>query len=316
MKRPVRIALIGAGTMSEHHARVITDNPDARLDVVIDPLVTRAESMARAGSCRAATTIEAALDCDAAIIAATTAVHTDIALPLLAAGLPLLIEKPVSTDLDEVRLVVKESEAREVPVMCGFVERFNPVIATAKAMLTEAPVHMVSLRHSPRTPRATSSVVYDLLIHDIDLAIGFAADPRVTRFHGSTWIPPVGGMHEVADCSIHFGDGMLSTLSASRTSQRKVRSFHIETPDSLVELDLLRQDISVYRHVSHEQVTNGDSLYRAEMIVDIPFVRHAGEPLALQLAHFLGLVRGEADPEAERDGLIAPHEIAAEVAVS
>jgi hypothetical protein len=77
--------------------------------------------------------------------------------------------------------------------------------------------------------------------------------------------------------------------------------------NELVEVDLLRQNVTVYRHVTHDMV--GGS-YRSDTIVDIPFVRHAGEPLSLQLEHFVALVRGAADADAELRSLMVPHEVA------
>jgi hypothetical protein len=75
----------------------------------------------------------------------------------------------------------------------------------------------------------------------------------------------------------------------------------------MLELDLLRRTITVYQHVGHLTAL-GDAGYRAQTVMDLPFVREAGEPLALQLAHFVALVRCEADPELERASLLAPHE--------
>ena len=81
----------------------------------------------------------------------------------------------------------------------------------------------------------------------------------------------------------------------------------------MIELDLLRQDISVYRHVRHEQLGGASTTYRAETVIDIPFVRHAGEPLALQFEHFLDLVEGRADAEVERCRVLPAHELASRI---
>jgi hypothetical protein len=88
-----------------------------------------------------------------------------------------------------------------------------------------------------------------------------------------------------------------------------VRWQTIDTPTASYEVDLLRQDITVYRHRSHEVA--GTVRYRAETMIDIPFVRHAGEPLALQLNHFVSLIEGRCDAAAERQSILAPHEVAA-----
>jgi len=184
---------------------------------------------------------------------------------------------------------------------------------TAGNLLTEPPIHVVSMRHSPPAPRITTSVVFDLLIHDIDLAVRLAGGDQIAAVTCSSWRDPGSGISEVADCSLRFGGGALATLSASRRSQRKIRSLLLSTSEQLIDVDLLRQDVTVYRNVAQSQIGEAPS-YRAETVVDIPFVRHAGEPLALQLAHFVGLVRGEIDPDEERESVLEPHRAASIVA--
>jgi predicted dehydrogenase len=298
--------------MSRHHARVIADSARARLDVVIDPVVERAEALAATVGCSVAAGLDAAKKCDAVVVASSTESHVDVALELIAEGRPLLIEKPLAADVDGVKRIVKESESAGVPIMCGFVERFNPVISTALSMIESPPIHFVAMRHSPRTLRTNTSVVHDLLIHDIDLAVRLMNGAERRRVTG-TLSAPYNSLVDVSDCIIHFSTGAVATLSASRASQRKVRDISISTRDSLMELDLLRANLTVYRHVHHEQIANGSTTYRAETSVDIPFVRHTGEPLALQLEHFIRLAEGAGDADAERATLLAPHEIAAQV---
>lgn len=313
MDAPIRIALIGAGSMGANHARVLADSSRARLQVVVDSHLDRARQLADKAGCAFGSDLTAAKDCDAVILATPTETHVDVAMSLLDAGRPLLIEKPVATELADVVRLLDVSRTRGVPVMCGFVERFNPVIGAALSMVDEAPQHILAVRHSPQTPHIATSVVFDLLIHDIDLAFQFTGGAPLERLHAASWASPSTGTSEVTDCTIEFEQGTIATLSASRASQRKIRLFSVTTPSSLIELDLLRADISVYRHVRQEQLVEGATTYRAETIVDIPFVRHAGEPLALQLEHFLDLLNGSVDAEAERRAMIAPHDVAARI---
>ena len=106
-----------------------------------------------------------------------------------------------------------------------------------------------------------------------------------------------------------------SSKSASRASQRKVRSQLVATSTALYDVDLLRQDLTVYRHRAHAQAVGAGQAagYRAETVIDIPFVRHTGEPLALQFAHFLDLVSGRADACEERNSILPAHEIASTI---
>jgi hypothetical protein len=128
---------------------------------------------------------------------------------------------------------------------------------------------------------------------------------------GSAWVSPAG-IPEVADALLTFDDNMIATLSASRAGQRKVRTLSVMTSTQLFEIDLLRQDITVYQHIDFP-FGNGGPDYRARTMIDVPFVRHSGEPLALEIEHFAALARGEIDMEAERATLLAPHVAAASV---
>ena len=304
------VGLVGAGTMGANHARVVAASPHAHLAVVVDPDQQRAAGLAAEAT--VSESPEAVFGCDAVIVASPTDSHTGLALDLIERGVPVLVEKPLAPDFPQAQAIVAAAERDNVPLLCGFVERFNAAVTTAHTVLEEPPVHLVSIRHSPPTPRITTSVVYDLLIHDIDLALGLLDSP-VTDMTGATSSDPDTGTAEIADCTLRFAGGAVATLSASRASQRKIRWLLVTTPTALVEIDLLRQDVTVYRNVRHNQV--GDTpTYRAETIVDIPFVRHHGEPLVLQFEHFVRLVHGDADAAVERASLLTPHRIAAELA--
>lgn len=299
--------------MGMQHARIVAASPRAKLTTIVDPRPERAERLANHVGCEATTHLEAAIQTDAVIVAAPTETHVPIALPLLAEGRPLLVEKPIAIDPRQVRRVLDEAEERGVPITCGFVERYNPAVVAALNLLEELPLHILSLRHSPQTPRINTSVVFDLLIHDIDLALQFAKESAVRQVLGAVLQPEDSPVNEIADCTIQFEGGMIGTLSSSRRAQRKVRLCTVATQSEMFELDLLRADVSVFRNVRQEQVIDKPTTYRAETIMDIPFVRHAGEPLLVQLDHFLDLIEGTADADTERRSLFLPHEIAASV---
>lgn len=304
------IGLVGAGAMGTNHARVIAASPMADLIAVVDTDGDRATRLAASTRAAASTVLDAVFGCDAVIVACTTEHHVAVALELIERGIPVLIEKPLATELAQVETIISAAAHHGVALMCGFVERFNAAVTTTVGLLTEPPVHAVSLRHSPRTPRIATSVVYDLLIHDIDLVVGLFQGSNVEAVAGAAPPGPAAGVAEVADCTLQFTGGSVATLSASRSSQRKIRSLMVTTPSTLIDVDLLRQDVTVYRNLSQSLVGETPG-YRAETVIDIPFVRHRGEPLALQFEHFTRLVRGDVDPAAERAALLAPHQVAA-----
>ncbi|HUQ39548.1 MAG TPA: Gfo/Idh/MocA family oxidoreductase [Acidimicrobiales bacterium] len=310
MSEPLRLALIGAGPAAVNYVRVVNGSRRAVLDVIVDDDLERAEILAEKAGCVMATDIGAAEGCQGAIITTPPDTHAAAALQLIGAGIPVMVEAPLATDLEDARSVVDAAAAQSVPLTCGFIERFNPVVRTAHLLLDEQPLHVLAVRHTPVNLRQRSSVIHDLLIHDIDLAMQFGGGPLVDLVNGCTMTPIESPYPEIADATIKFPNGMIATLSASRVSHREVRSFSIATTNKLIELDLLRHHISVTRHVRHEHLLEGTPTYRAETIVDSPFVRPTGEPLAMQLDQFLDLVEGKVDMNAIRNGLLPPHTIA------
>jgi predicted dehydrogenase len=307
----MKLAVVGAGNMGANHARTVAGSPVADLGVVIDRDLVRARAVANQFGSVASVDLERALSCDAVIVASSTPSHADIAIPLIEAGIPVLIEKPLAASPEDVYKILGASQRSDVPVMCGFVERFNPAVATVMSLVDETVVHVHAVRHSPFNPSAGTGVVTDLLIHDIDLAVRFAGDRSQPKVSSMLWVPDGSTMSEVADCVLQFSGGTVANLSSSRWSQRKIRDLQVATDRCLYEIDLLRTTVSVYQHVRYWAEFGDARSYRAETIVDVPFVRHAGEPLSLQLAHFLNLVDGSADADTERDGILAPHDIAA-----
>jgi predicted dehydrogenase len=305
-----RVALVGAGRMGTNHARVIAASPEASLAVIVDRDRGRAELLASLTGAPASSDLEDALACDAAVVATNVESHLEIATALMEAGVPVLVEKPLAGHLKQATTMVTTSRRLGVPMACGFVERFNPVVRTALRQMQDygPALHVVGVRHSPRDAAGGVSVIQDLLIHDVDLALLLCAGDFQGSVTGGTWLSPQTGVAEIADCTIQLSGGAMATCSASRMSQRKVRSLTLATERALLELDLLRRTITVYQHVGHLAALD-DAGYRAQTVMDLPFVRENGEPLALQLAHFLALARGEADPEAERATLLAPHEV-------
>ncbi len=297
--------------MGALHARAIASSDRVELDQVIDLDLERADNVARAYG-RSGSTPGALVHADAAVIASPTSTHADLAIDLLGRGIPVLVEKPLAPNATDVDQIVRAARAGGTVLMCGFVERFNPVIMAAQDLLDGPVVHWVSVRHSPPAGRPTSHVATDLLIHDVDLALRLHGvnDPARPQLDIDGHLPSItGGLgEEVADCTIAMNDGAVATLSASRIGQRKVREVRIMTAGSQFELDLLRQDITIYRHLDHGPGT-GNASYRSETVIEVPFVRAHQEPVASQLDHFCDLIAGDADPVAELASLWMPHHL-------
>lgn len=304
-----RIALVGAGTMGSYHARVVSTSDRATLARIIDSRKSVGEAVAARFDTKWTPELGDLDDVDAVIIAASTEAHAPLARAVLTAGKPLLVEKPVVNGLAETKEILDLSAEAGVPILCGLLERYNPAVLTAKHFV-ESPVHVTATRHSPYAPRIRTGVAWDLLIHDVDLAINVLGGIP-SEVHGSVgYFHPdsVEGAEDVATASLAFDGGQLAQLSASRIGQRKDRTLLIHELDRMIEVDLLRRTITVYRHVSGDADESGRG-YRQQTSIEIPEITNSREPLAAQFDHFVDLVEGTADADAERRSILPSHAV-------
>jgi predicted dehydrogenase len=309
-----RIALVGTGNMGSLHARVLAANERVDLVRVIDPREEAGKAVAERYETKWTPELGSLSDVDAVVLASATEVHYDLAQEILGQGKPLLVEKPVCNSFEKSQEIVGLSAKKDVPLMCGLLERYNPAVMTARALVQE-PIHLMARRHGPYAPRIKTGVAWDLLVHDVDLAIQFfggATPARVTSGAGYFHPQSVDGAEDTIETVLSFPTG-LATVSASRLGQKKVRSLVVSELDRLIEIDLLRRDVTIYRHISHDSVTPDGLGYRQQTVIEIPELVTAREPLATQLDRFCDLLEGKIDAEVERDLILPSHHVVEQV---
>jgi predicted dehydrogenase len=203
-----------------------------------------------------------------------TPFHAAVARQVFSAGRHVFIEKPIcATSAEAVDLM--KAAPHGITVGIGHIERFNPIVAEIKKIIT-CPLYMEMKRHNPASARVTgSSVVEDLMIHDIDILLNvFFSEP--CRIHS------VGN----ADvCSVLMECGNVPVvLSASRKASKKIRIIYIEQEDLTVEGDFMSQEVMVYRKPGRYQFEA--ERYVQENIIEKVMVNKV-EPLKVELAAFL-----------------------------
>lgn len=304
-----RIALIGVGAMGSLHARVLAQSERCELTVVVDPRQSVGKAVADRYEVAWRPEVGDLSAVDAVVLASATETHHELAMQVLGQGKPLLVEKPVCADLAATEEVLQTAAGYGLPVMCGLLERYNPAVMTAFGLLDE-PVHVSAVRHSPYAPRVRTGVGWDLLVHDVDLAIrclGGVEPQRVSAGIGQFHPSSDGGAEDVVETVLGFASGAIATVSASRVGQRKVRQLVIYELERLIEVDLLRRDVVIYRHVSQDAATPDGRGYRQQTVIEIPELITAREPLATQLDRFLDLLQGRVDADEERRSIVPSH---------
>lgn len=304
-----RVALLGAGSMGSLHARVISQSERCELAYVIDSQEPVGRTVAERFGATWLADLDRATDVQAVVVATATESHHALGRQVLERGLPLLMEKPLADTLVDTEELVTLSQQHDVPLVCGLLERYNPAILTALTVVEE-PQHVTAVRHSPYVPRIRTGVSSDLLIHDVDFVLRLTGtEPSAVR--GSFgYLHPNSpeGSEDVAEAMLAFPNGLVSNVSASRVSQRKVRRVEIAESDRLVEVDMLRNAVTIYRHVLNEASQDGRS-YRQQTIIEIPTLVSSREPLAAQLDRFLDVATGAVDAAEERVSILPPHRV-------
>jgi predicted dehydrogenase len=310
-----RIALVGVGSMGSLHARVIAQSERAGLALVVEPREDAGRAIAEKYETSWAPEIGDLTGIDAVVLASATETHHKLALDILAQGKPLLVEKPVCADLKQTGEVLNTAAEHGLPIMCGLLERYNPAVMTALGLIDE-PVHIAAKRHSPYAARIRTGVAWDLLVHDVDIAIQCfrGVEPAhvsagVGQFHPSS----VPGAEDVVETVLRFPTGAVATISASRIGQRKIRSLVVYELERLIEVDLLQRNVTIYRNVSQEASSPDGRGYRQQSVIEIPELVTAREPLATQFDRFLDLNDGKVDADAERMAILPSHRTVAAV---
>jgi predicted dehydrogenase len=289
-----KIAIVGAGIMGANHARVLRTIPDAEVTAVVDP---NAERGMRLAEVMGAKYLPDARDvgalAEAAVIAGPSEQHASIGVPLLRAGVDLLVEKPLATDVEGAHALVDAAREHDRLLMVGHIERFNPAVLELDRLVAD-PLHLEFTRMGPFTPRVTSDVVLDLMIHDLDLALSLAGSD-VTDVHGVGRAVRSDTV-DIASVLLSFANGVTAAITASRVGQPKVRRIELTQRENFVMVDLVRQDVTIHRVDHNEFLSDKGTRYRQTGLVEIPFLEHRGEPLALELEHFLHCVRTRSVP--------------------
>lgn len=169
--------------------------------------------------------------------------HHAVASTLLQAGLDLLVEKPLAASLAEADDLIALAEKHGRILQVGHLERFNPAVLAVQPQLRR-PMFFEAHRLSIFTPRALDvDVVLDLMIHDLDIVLTFAASPvREVRAVG---LPILSPKVDIANVRVEFESGCVANFTASRVSTERVRKLRFFEPRQYVSIDYARRDVLV-----------------------------------------------------------------------
>ncbi|MBL3572163.1 MAG: Gfo/Idh/MocA family oxidoreductase [Synergistaceae bacterium] len=281
---PVRVGVVGVGHLGHHHARVYTEILGARLVGIVDVDEERAASVGESLGVPSFSDLEDFFDrCrpDAISIVVPTCHHYDVAVKALERKIHVLVEKPVTTTVEQAEKLLRLAEKNGLVLQVGHIERFNSAVQHVRNIVKE-PLMLQSRRLGPYSPRiADVGVVLDLMIHDIDIILSLVHAPL--RGIVASGRKVLGRHEDIAMAQLSFTDGTLADILVSRVSEKRMRQLEIMERERFVTVDYATQDVSIHRCVQDR------STGLLEVIEHPVFPK--GEPLKLELQHLISCVQ-------------------------
>lgn len=240
----LRAAVVGVGHLGRFHAEKYAALPDVTLVAVVDRDAERAAAVAEALGVRALTdhrALAGLIDC--ASVAVPTQDHARVALDLLAAGIDVLVEKPLAMTVAEATAIVEAAERAGRVLQVGHLERFNPALRAAAEVITR-PRFLECHRLAPFVDRGTDvDVIRDLMIHDLDVIQSFVRAEVVAV--ESVGVPILTSTVDIANARLRFADGCIANVTASRVSLKRERKLRIFQPDAYVAIDYDQRTVRI-----------------------------------------------------------------------
>ncbi len=284
--RAVRVAVVGVGDFGRNHARVYRRLEGVEFVGIVDRNSERARSVADEFGTAVLPDLDSlAGRVDAVSLAVPTIEHAHIGCLLLSRGIDVLVEKPIAASVAEADDLIDAAQQYARVLQIGHLERFNPAFVAVLPIIKE-PLYFEVHRLGVFSPRSLDiDVVYDVMIHDLDILLALANSP-VESIH-SLGIPVITDKVDIAHARLEFASGAVANLTASRVSTERVRKLRFFQHHEYISLDYARQDalrIRVRKPVPEPQFD----------FEPIP-TRHE-EPLEAELRSFVDAVRNRKQP--------------------
>ena len=272
----MRIGVVGTGSMGRNHLRVINSIPGFRLSCAAD---INEENLLAA--CEPYS-IEKYKDyhqmvneVDAVVVSTPTIYHYEIAGYFLENKKHVMVEKPITTTLEQADQLIRLAEENRVTLAVGFPERFNPAVEYIKS-LVKKPLFIEVQRLGPFSPRSLDvDVIMDLMIHDLDIILQW--DNSGVKQINASGVPIISSKIDIANVRLQFNSRLVVNITASRVSQKKTRKLRIFQKNNYISLDYKKKRVKTFA------LSKGDILENVPIIEDV-------EPLHTMWVNFYNSV--------------------------
>ncbi|MDR3144504.1 MAG: Gfo/Idh/MocA family oxidoreductase [Puniceicoccales bacterium] len=285
MGKNISCGVAGVGYLGQHHARIYAALDGCSLVGVYDTNSERAVEISAKYGCVAFGSIaELGAACDCVSIATPTDKHATVAIQLMEYNCHLLIEKPLTSTTEEAERILQAASGRDRILQVGLIEHYNPVMKFLEQSVAR-PRFVASQRLSSYSARGTEvGVVLDLMIHDIGVILRLVKSE--VESIDAVGLKVLSQTEDIANARLHFRNGCVADLNASRVSEKKLREIRIFQPQSYISMDFTSQS-------GHLMRMTESGLVRSEVPVE------KDEPLKTEISSFLHCVREHSTPKVD-----------------
>lgn len=278
----MKVGVIGVGEMGQNHVRVYHEL-GAEIVGIADLNEERVTKIASQYETRAFTNYRELLGqgLDAVTVAVPTSKHKEVALAAISNGVNILVEKPIADSVAHGKEIIAAAERAGLKLMVGHVERFNPVVGKLKDIIEQGTLGKVLLlstrRVGPFAARISDAgIITDLATHDIDIARYIIAKEPAEVFTKISCV-----RNKKGDCALiilDFGDTAAS-IEVNWFTPQKVRTLVATGTEGIAYVDYIEQSLEIH-NAAWKMVPRFEK----------------GEPLKLELEHFLECIKLEKQP--------------------
>ncbi|WP_437187242.1 Gfo/Idh/MocA family oxidoreductase [Planctomicrobium sp. SH668] len=291
----LKLAVVGVGALGRHHARILSQMPGVDLVAVSDANQEQGQSVAASCGCDWTPDFRTLLDkVDAVSIVVPTFLHRPIAEVFLCRNIPVMVEKPLTANVEDGSVLVRLAREHDVPLQVGHIERFNPAFESL-AERVGSPKYIRGERVSPYAFRSMDvGAVLDLMIHDIELTLALVGEmPTQVEAFGATL---VGGNEDCVQARLHFPGGCIADLTANRVAPSFTRTMQCWSDRGSFTADFTARTVTA--------MTPGEAILNGELPFEL-VMQGKNTPAELKPEIFTRFINQSVTTGSEVDALTA-----------
>lgn len=297
----LNVAVIGVGNMGKHHARVYSEIDSAKLVAICDLDGKKAKDIAKRFGCKFYTDYNrmfAEEKIDAVSIAVPTIYHKKVSLDCIAQGKHVLVEKPISNNLEDARQMVKAAKKMNVRLAVGHIERFNPAVQKLREMIKNKDLGKITTIVARRVgvcpPQIKdANVIVDTAVHDIDV-FSFLLEKEPTKVYALSGRAIIKQRDDYADIMLKY-DGTNAFIQVNWITPVKLRKLAVTGTEGYAELNYITQELVIYKS-SYRRIDDFSDVVKFGTPRQVRVSVRNEEPLKNELKSFIESVEKNREP--------------------